>query len=208
VTHARRVRATVAVVVVGVLAALVWGLARPMPTTVGGNGIAPASFVLNLKPGQTVCDALGSAERPADQLLVTLGTYGRPAQPLHVSVDGRAAPATRAYRSGREGLPLPTGADNGGARACIRNAGDARVAIAGTPGGGARLNGRRRAFAVSFGLKDSNPPSWSSKFGTIVAQVGDAAGAPFGTATGWIAALLFGMGLVASFVTAWRVLGR
>ena len=207
-THARRVRATVAVVAVGVLVALAWALTRPVPSLVGGNGIAPRSFVLDLKPGHIVCDALGPAARPADELLVTLGTYSRPPQPLKVSVDGRGAPAGRRYQSGPVRLSLPDNAGNGGKAACIRNAGTARVAIAGTPGGGARVDGRRRPFSVSFALRDSDPPSWLGRAPTIVARVANAPGAPFGSVTGWIAVLLFGTGLVASFVTAWRALGR
>jgi hypothetical protein len=207
VSHARRVRATVAVVAVGVIAALAWALERPSPASVGGNGVAPAVFVVDLKPGHIVCGPLGPAARPADELLVTVGTYGRQPQALQVSVDGRDSTAQR-HESGRIGLPLPRSAVSGGARACIRNEGSYRVAIAGMPGRGARLDGRPMAFAVSFVLKDSNPPSWLNRAPTIVRKVGDAPGAPFGPGTGWLAALALAMGLTASFVAAWRTLSR
>jgi hypothetical protein len=207
VIDARLVRASVAVVGVVVLAVLVWGLTRPQPRAVGGNGVPPSQFVINLAPRAVVCSPLGRATRDADAVEATLGTYGRPAQPLRLSVNGSSR-VTTGYRSGVVTLGLPAGAARGGDRACVRNLGTARVAIAGVHGGGSVVNGRGRPFGLSLALVDTDPPSWWNRTPTLVAHVGDAPGAPLGSATGWVAALMFALGLVGALLLAGRSLSR
>lgn len=187
------VRAVAAVTIAGIVAAFVWALSQPADAVVGGNQIRPVAFVVTLAPGQQACDALGTATAPADVLIVTIGTYSRPAQPVRLSVDGHSAPVLRRYTEGVVTIPLPPTARDGGAHACLRNLGTRRIALAGVPTGERRVSvaGHLQRAALSLELHQGDPETWGDRAGDIMRRIGDAAGAPLGGATGWLVVLLF-----------------
>jgi hypothetical protein len=161
------------------IAAFAFGGSRAHVRLTGSNGIGDGEFVAIVGPGRTLCQSEGAVDAGTGSLRMVIGTYGRPGPELRTSVrfeggrtlkKGTLAPG---WRQGPIDLPLgePTPAMRGGARICVANRGDARVAVAGiaTPRGrAARVGGRPARGRVRFGYVQDRPTSAFSLTDRIV----------------------------------------
>jgi len=181
------------VTLISLAVAVMWALHRPSDRVVGANGVHPFEFVVDVPTRATVCDELGLVRRPFDVVAITLGTYGQPAQPVRLSIDGHEGRILRTYAEGVVELPVPPIRRRGGRRACIQNLGSRTIALAGARSGVPRLvvSGRPRRAALAFEMRQRHPAPWSTRVDEIRRNIGTAVGAPLGRMTAWLVALLY-----------------
>lgn len=140
--HRRALLAFAAVFAVGLvtLVALAGLEKKPGAFTLG---VAPAAGVAKVAPGQEICQRPIDVVASFEKVWLQVGTYGRPGQPLLLTVrdassDGTIAQARVAGRYGDNTamtVPLPRTVPEGGRIAvCVRNVGDRAIAPYGSSG--------------------------------------------------------------------------
>jgi 4-amino-4-deoxy-L-arabinose transferase-like glycosyltransferase len=204
--------ATVAAVVVGILFAGVLG--KQAQRLAGVDITRLDAFSTVIAPGGTGCQTREVVPADAGGVSLVVGTFGRPGQPLEVTL-GSSAGVRRGTVPG--GYPdgsrvvaqlSGTGAEQTAGRLCIRNRGDARVAL-----GGAALppvtarRGETAAFSdrvAVFWLRPGTD-SWWSVAPAMAERAGRLKAGWMGTWTAWTAlALLFAAGVLAVVALARR----
>jgi hypothetical protein len=196
--------------VAAVIAAVAWGLHAHHSSVVGSNGIQPVAFASTIPPHGRVCDFAGTATSTVNAIQMTVGTAGKPSQPLQLTLSGvGASPVLRSYPDGVIDLRLPSGHRVAGGTACLHNLGTQPVFLAGetaSASNGARVDGRPVAFHASFGLLSDHPPSWWSLGSSVSSRVGLGRGGAGGSWTGVLMIVLLAASLLGAVWTAsaWR----
>lgn len=201
-------RLTVFACLLGLAATLVHALGRPTSPIVASNGIPPAIFAPQpLGEGKQLCEALGTSVDRASALQVTVGAQGR-SPALRLTVAGSSGSrVVRDYPDGVLAIPLPPGAERGGATACIRNLGPGPVLFAGASTAedqGASVNGEPTGFSVSLRLVRFDAPDWSSVVDRTVERIGYGRGGIGTGESGWLVIALFGGAFSVALWGAWR----
>ena len=196
--------------VVAVIGTVAWALHTHHSSVVGSNGIRPVAFASTIPPHGSVCDFAGTATSPVDAIQFTVGTAGKPPQPLQLTLSGVGASAVlQSYPDGVVDLRLPSAHRVAGGTACLHNLGTQPVFLAGetaSAGNGALVNGRPVAFHPSFGLLSDHPPSWWSLASSVSSRVGLGRGGAGGSWTGVLVIVLLAASLLGAVWTAsaWR----
>jgi hypothetical protein len=202
------VRLVLALAVVGIVIATVSSLTGTRSQLVGGNGIPPTEFAVQLPAGQRVCDPNVIVPAVVDAVDMTVGTYGATGQRLHLTVPGAGAGRTTVI--GTEGVipvPVPAGGSRGKPGLCIVNDGKRTLALAGiAQAPGLEIGGQASNGLVSFTFVDHEPGTWSDVFGDVLDQIGYAKGLPFGGIAGVVVLVLLLGALGGALAAGWRYL--
>ena len=183
--------ALLAAVVVG--AVLIANLSQSAPRLAGVDKTRLDAFSTALEPGARVCQNGEVVPADAGAVSLVVGSFGGGWQPLDITVsngDGvRRARVDRPYLDGARVIaPLSGAGRESTARLCVRNAGDARVALGGIADSArviedsATVEGR---FAVSW-YRPGNE-SWWSVASNVAERGGRAKAGWIGTWTMWVA---------------------
>jgi len=166
------------------LAAAIW-LSTDGPDIPASPGALPQNFVAGISPTQRLCIAEQIIPPGAARIEMTLSTYGRPVVAA-ITVTGRAGDklilaGSRRFREAQNVVvPVtPTANREQLATICLRNSGQAKFQIAGSPTSGPSL---RYPGATQF--------SWTDIAGDIGERFQRVRVAPFGAATAWLALAL------------------
>jgi hypothetical protein len=193
------VRAVLAAGFVLLAVALVVTLGHSAPRSAGSNGVAQLEEVATVRGIDRRCQDGEVVPRDAAALRLLVGTYGRPAPGLRVSVRGPAGETvTKGFRppGGREGtVDVPVARvkrTSGGNRVCITVFGEPRIVLYGS-GGRLHLEWMRPGSG-----------SWFSLLPTIAHRFGLAKANPFGSLLLPLAALI----LLAAWAAAARLVLR
>jgi hypothetical protein len=142
-----RSRRTLAAVVAGVaaLALLVVLAATQESRLVYTIGAAPAGPVAQPGPGEEACQApIAPPAEPFDRVVVSLGTFGRPGEPVEVLIRSRSQEVLARGRldggypdiaaQPEHAVPVPRTTLNEATEVCVRNVGARKVAVYGSVG--------------------------------------------------------------------------
>jgi hypothetical protein len=194
-----RVRVAIAIGLVLIGAGLALTLFKSEEPFVGDNGREvelPAGVVI--PPGAQACQPEIGIPRGAGTIRMTVGTAGKPAGPLAVTISqGRRTLGSGATRGGIVDEPVRAhvGAGIGGARharVCVSNRGPNQVALWGQEvpfGQGARVSARRMPQTRAMRLEWFEPHSATriSRAGVIAHRYGLVKASWVGTWTFWVA---------------------
>ena len=98
----------------------------------GTNGIRPLAFVAEVGPHETLCQAKETVPKGTGGVWMRIGTYGAPTPRLTVAVEGKKGSLAPGWAEGDVVIPVArVPAERTGARLCLTNGGDAKLAIAG-----------------------------------------------------------------------------
>ncbi len=176
---ARLMRGAIAVVAVtagAVIAVLAAGLATSGLHSTGGNMLAPQRYVAVVGPGERLCQESEQVPAGSGSLELNVGTYGRPGPALEISV-GRTTRGARAggYRDGWVRVRFGGAASASPAReVCVRNRGDARLAVAGKPTHpqtAARVAGKPAEGRVTLRWRAAQRATWWADGAEIARRV-------------------------------------
>ena len=171
--------------------------------------VRPGAFVEDVAPQRESCQALPAVAEPANRAAMTIGTYGRPAARLElIARAGERELASSGVVTAHEGAltlalsPAVTPRD-GALTFCVRNAGDARIALAGVsypPPAGSDRPGRDLSIRP-LGRSVSD----ISRTGLVLDRYASARAGDLG---GWVlvlALVLFAGAALASVITVVRL---
>jgi hypothetical protein len=133
------------VVLIGGLVALLAGIAIVLSQSghelTGTNGAKREQFVALLQGGQKACQPAATVPAGTGRLGLEIGTYGQPGPPLALTVVATGRPAAlkaglpAGWHEGTVTVPVrPALARPATGTLCIRNAGNRRIAVAGSQG--------------------------------------------------------------------------
>lgn len=174
------------------LAALVVVLSDAEARLAGTNNIRPAGFIVRVPEGRTLCQPNEILPADAANVRVVLGTSGRSAGQVEITVrrenvmvaDGRAS-----ARNGVTTIPITDAAgDVGPVDVCIRNTRGAPISIAGTAGPptGTRLGRRDVEGAVAFEYLRDGRESWWALAPSVARRFGLGKSSWLGAWTFWV----------------------
>jgi hypothetical protein len=178
--------AVVAVTVGAVIVALAIGLTTSGLHVTGGNMLAPQRYVAVIGPGERLCQDSEGVPADSGSLELNVGTYGRPGPPLELMVGDTTTRGTRAggYRDGWVRVPFSgRAAGRPGAtvvpQVCVRNRGDARLAVAGKvtlPESAANVTGKPTEGRVALRWRAAQPATWWASGATVAERMTRAKG--------------------------------
>jgi hypothetical protein len=209
-----RVRLTLCVALVLVVAGAFAVLSQRADRMAGSNGIGEIGFPVVVGPGKTVCQHTTLSDDTRNVVML-VGTYGRPVPRLSLTFrapDGRqlasgAVPAGKT--EGHVTVPLSRTADGStfDALACVRNGGTHRIALGGDiepQQSAATVNGRPTSGGFALRYLRPGDESWWQLIPTISTRFGLGKAPIFGDWTLPIAALV----LLAVWIAAIRLVLR
>jgi hypothetical protein len=199
------------VLLIGLVAVLIPSLTRDRAslTTTPQPPPLDAVTLIELRAGAEACLDRATIDQDAERAIVRVGTYGRPASPLQLTIDGPALhevadiPPTYAD-SVPVSVPVEPPRASLLARVCLRNQGDRRVALFGAADRSSRsttrVNGKQVTGNFEVAFAETEPRSLAARLPDVVDRLqGFRPDAPWLV---WLLGVLFVVGVPAGAVWA------